>query len=70
MAAHTRPSIDGAPLTKERYVAVASEEIAKLGDATRFAKARALFDELVLADRFEEFLTLPAYEQLTGDRTP
>ncbi len=61
---------DGAALTKERYLAIASEEVAKLPDAKRFAEARKLFDALVLADRFEEFLTLPAYERLTSGEEP
>ncbi len=51
--------LDG-PLTKERYAAIADEELPD----EKFREARALFDALVLADRFEEFLTLPAYERL------
>ena len=30
-------------------------------------EARALFERLALSERFEEFLTLPAYEQLLED---
>jgi malate synthase len=54
----------GQKLTKERYGAVVEEELQKFPDPKRFTDARKLFDQLVLADRFEDFLTLPAYEQL------
>ena len=64
---HHGAAIDGHALTRERYGAVASEEVSKLPDPKRFERARKLFDQLVLADRFEEFLTLPAYEQLAND---
>jgi malate synthase len=65
---HHRVPVGGEPLTKERYGAIVDEEVAKLSQPARFAEARKLFDSLVLADRFEEFLTLPAYEKLTAHR--
>ena len=59
-AARVRAAIDVAMLALRR----------DLGDdrveAGRFAEARALFERLVLADRCEEFLTLPAYEALVA----
>ena len=63
---HHKVAVGGEPLTKERYGAVVDEEIAKLPQPARFAEARRLFDSLVLADRFEDFLTLPAYRKLTS----
>src|SRR5574338_85549 len=61
---HNATPIDGKPLTKERYGAVVDEEIRRLPDPQRFTEARKLFDLLVLQERFEEFLTLPAYDRL------
>lgn len=34
--------------------------------AGRYKEARELFAQVALADDFVEFLTLPAYERLTG----
>jgi malate synthase len=49
----------------------------EVGDArwggTRFEEAALILDRLVTADRFTEFLTLPAYEVLVrreGDLAP
>ncbi len=58
---------DGRPMTAELYVAVRGEELARLEAEVpryRWADAVALLDELVLADAFTEFLTLPAYDLL------
>jgi malate synthase len=58
--------------------AVLAEELAKLRSASpggdRYEDAAALFDELIGAQAFPEFLTLPAYERITaglwsGDET-
>jgi malate synthase len=59
-------------LPRERFTAVVGEETERirrdLGAARfekgRFADARALFERLSTTETFEEFLTLPAYEQL------
>jgi malate synthase len=59
-------------LTEQAYARLADEEMqrvrAEVGDARfeqgRFAEARAIFDRLVTAPEFEEFLTLPAYDAL------
>ena len=53
----------------ERVIAEELEVVrAEIGDATfesgRFALARELFTELVLADELADFLTLRAYSQL------
>ena len=41
-----------------------AEELAKLGDLSNLKPAARLLHELVTADEFEEFLTVPAYELL------
>jgi malate synthase len=63
---------DGVPVTAARFARVVEEEMARIraevGDARfeggRFAEARALFERLSVAERFEEFLTVPAYTML------
>jgi malate synthase len=63
---------DGAPLTAVRFRAALDSEMAALRDALgparfdggRFQEARDLFERLSIAEEFEEFLTLPAYELL------
>jgi malate synthase len=48
----------------ERIIAEVSAE---LPDESVYREARSLFERLALGERFEEFLTLPAYEQLLED---
>ncbi len=56
---------DGRAVTRELVRAIADEETKKVAFAGgRFEEARALFDRVALADEFEEFLTIPAYELL------
>lgn len=55
---------DGRRLTRELYQQIRSEEGAQLAHVPRLTQATALLDSLVLNDSFEEFLTLPAYQQL------
>jgi malate synthase len=57
----------------ERFEQVLSEEMTALRDelgesfeAGKFDEAKALFRELCVQDQFTEFLTLPAYEQITS----
>ena len=71
--AHRAKLDDGRAVTPELFEAVLAEEMAALKsalgasfEAGRFNDAIALFSRMTLADRFEEFLTLPAYEAL-GD---
>jgi malate synthase len=62
----------GKTLTKELFATIVAEEMNKVrgevGEARfakgKFEKARELFGRLSTADTFEEFLTLPAYEEL------
>ena len=53
-------------LTPERYQQIRDEELAKLSDDNQglFAQSADLLDTFVLANDFEDFLTLRAYEQL------
>ena len=66
--------IEGGPVIDEALVRrLLDEELAKIREtvgeerfgAGKFAEAAALFRDLVLADDFTEFLTLPAYERVT-----
>lgn len=63
---------DGRKLTRELFNELFEEELNKLrqtvGEETyrqgKFEEAASLFKELTLADQFEEFLTIPAYQYL------
>ena len=48
-------------IERERVVALEDAELAEIGEG-RWVEARALFDEVALAEELTEFLTLPAYE--------
>ncbi len=49
---------------RDRVSAIADEEVAALPNTPRLGEARAVFEEVALADDFVDFLTLPAYELL------
>jgi malate synthase len=58
---------DGSPMTAERYTTIRDDELSRLQPAApdlRWADASALLDELVLADDFVDFLTIPASSRL------
>jgi len=57
---------DGRTLTPELYTQLRDEELAKIGGRSegRNGEAVDLLDELVTQERFEEFLTIPAYARL------
>jgi len=65
---------DGRAVDRRLCEAMIAEALAKqragMGDAafgrSRFAEAAALFAELIFAEDFPEFLTLPAYERILG----
>ena len=63
------PLADGRTLTAELFAALVEEEMAALGPRPHLAEARALFEALVRADEFAEFLTLPAYEMLSPSQS-
>jgi malate synthase len=63
---------EGTAITPEWVRQVEDEELDKIRAAVgdelfhkgRYAEARELFEQVALADEFEEFLTLPAYERI------
>ncbi len=57
---------DGRRITRAVYENMRLRELAKLGDPThgRLSDAAKILDQLVLADKFVEFLTFPAYNYL------
>ena len=69
---HNATLADGRPLTLALYSQLLEEEMdairGEVGDARfdsgRFQLAMQLFDEMIRADDFSEFLTLPAYQYL------
>jgi malate synthase len=61
------PLSDGRPVTRELVEKLIEEEYAALagGDASPgLSDARDLFTEMALSDRYEDFLTIPAYERM------
>jgi malate synthase len=70
---HQAPLDDGSTVSPDRLRTIVAEEMdrvhAEVGDERfsggKFDEARGLFERLSLAPRFEEFLTLPAYELVT-----
>jgi malate synthase A len=71
---HHKAAVDGTPLDRERFALVVEEEMQRIrrevGDARfqggRFPEARDLFVKLSTTSKFEDFLTLPAYDLLTS----
>jgi len=72
-------TVDGSPLTRERFDAVVARVMASLeGEvgpeawrAGRFEEARALFSDLATSPTLPDFLTLPAYALLADpERAP
>ena len=62
---HGATTAEGTAVTKDAIRAIGREEVARLdGPGRRFGDALALFEEVALADRFVEFLTLPGYDRL------
>jgi malate synthase len=65
---------DGQPLTALRFRRIVDDELHKLRmtlgpgryDAGRFAEARSLFERMSTSETFNEFLTLPAYDELVA----
>jgi malate synthase len=61
------PLADGRTITRELVDQVLGEELAGLRDrdaADAYPKAADLFRQLALAEDYQEFLTIPAYEQM------
>jgi len=65
---------DGSTVSPDRFAKVVAEEMDRVRTEVgaerfshgKFQEARSLFERLSLAPRFEEFLTLPAYEIVTA----
>jgi malate synthase len=63
---------DGRPFTKELYKELLTDEVTKItseiseenSKSSKLKLAISLFDELVVSEEFEEFLTLPAYKYI------
>src|SRR6185437_14327584 len=62
---------EGPQISRELVEQIVDEELAKIAEALgaaysadQFAEAAALFKEVALADKYAEFLTLPAYERM------
>ena len=68
---HKRSATNGMPISRatvaqlidDGLVAIAAEK-GSLFDVARFADARKIFEHVALAEEFDDFLTLPAYELL------
>ena len=58
------PLDDGRSFTRELFDALYEEEVGLLAEVPNIADASELFRDMVVADDFAEFLTLPAYELL------
>jgi malate synthase len=65
---HAAPLADGSTVDAARFEKTVSEEMPKIESLAKnkLSEARDLFVRLSLAPRFEEFLTLPAYEIVTS----
>jgi malate synthase len=57
---------DGRTVTRELYMRIRDEELARLGgsDKEHYEESVELLDKLILTDEFGDFLTIPAYEYL------
>lgn len=69
---HLHVSVDGKPLTEERFLEIMAEEMHQIrrevGDerfsSGHFMQARDIFKHLCLSEKLEDFLTVTAYEYL------
>jgi len=68
---HGAKLADGCTVNAALCHTVLDEELAKLrqtaGPKARYAEAASLFRQLIEAPGFPEFLTLPAYDMITGE---
>jgi malate synthase len=58
------PLDDGRPFTRQLFDRLFQEEVRRLPAAPNIVVAAELLQELIVADRLADFLTLPAYELL------
>jgi malate synthase len=74
---HAAPLDDGSVVSQERFEKITGEEMKRILEEVgkdrfttgKFNEACDLFVRLSVAPRFEEFLTLPAYDLVTRDST-
>jgi malate synthase len=68
---HKAKLADGAPIDLALCNRILDEELAALKatgtDGNRYDDAAAIFRDLIAAERFPEFLTIPAYEKLVSE---
>jgi len=63
---HGARTAEGTAVTKDAIRKIGRDEVARLdGPDRKFGDALTLFEEVALADRFVEFLTLPGYDRLS-----
>ena len=55
---------DGRTVDEKLYRKVRDEELASIGERPNLDRAARIFDQLILSDTLEDFLTLPAYDEL------
>jgi malate synthase len=55
---------DGRLITKNLVEQLTNEEVAKLGDASKYQAAKETFIACAVSDDYLDFLTLPAYEKM------
>jgi malate synthase len=63
-ARHEASLQEGGVVTRAYIEKIVEEEMQPFGTAGRFVEAKALFTQLSTQERFEDFLTLPAYQLL------
>ena len=59
-----RRSTTAARFTRDLFDQLFDEEVGLLADVPNIAEAARLMHDMIVADEFVEFLTLPAYELL------
>ncbi|NDJ87169.1 MAG: malate synthase A [Chloroflexi bacterium] len=62
---HNAELADGRPITRDFYQQVRDEELGKLDSLDVYQEAAGILDELVLTDKYIEFLTFIAYNHLS-----
>ena len=55
---------DGRPITLELYQGIRAEELQSIGERPHLTRAAQLFDRLTAGEELEDFLTIPAYDEL------
>jgi malate synthase len=56
---------DGRTFTRELYAQLRDEELRSIGERPHIRRASEIFDDLIVSDELADFLTIPAYDELT-----